>query len=103
MKQRSRPQSGQLSQSEEKYLRLRMNRMICGGLNGMKIRQSLPQAYPGQVPWKAQWVGAGVYGLWSNPGVRAAVDCGETDGGDVREEIMVETPVEESQAAMEAR
>ena len=40
MKQRSRPQSGQLSQSEEKYLRLRMKRMICGGLNGMKIRQS---------------------------------------------------------------
>ena len=27
--------------------------------------------------------------MWSNPSVRAAVDCGETDQGDVREEIMV--------------
>ena len=25
-------------------------------------------------------------GLWSNPRARAAVDCGETDQGDVREE-----------------
>ena len=27
--------------------------------------------------------------MWSNPRVRAAVDCGETDLGDVREEIVV--------------
>ena len=27
--------------------------------------------------------------MWSNPRARAAVDCGETDGGDVREEIVV--------------
>ena len=27
--------------------------------------------------------------MWSNPRVRAAVDCGETDRGDVRREIMV--------------
>ena len=27
--------------------------------------------------------------MWSNPRARAAVDCGETDQGDVREEIMV--------------
>ena len=27
--------------------------------------------------------------MWSNPHVRAAVDCRETDGGQVREEIMV--------------
>ena len=31
--------------------------------------------------------------------MRAAVDCGETDRGDAREEIVVK----ESQAAMEAR
>ena len=37
----------------------------------------------------AQWLGAGVSGLWSNPRVSAAVDCRDTDGGDVREEIMV--------------
>ena len=27
--------------------------------------------------------------MWSNPRARAAVDCGETDGGDVREETVV--------------
>ena len=41
--------------------------------------------------------------MWSNARARAGVDCREMDRGDVREEIMVETPVEESQAAMEAR
>ena len=37
----------------------------------------------------AQWLGAEVEGLRSNPRVRAAVDCGETDQGDVREETVV--------------
>ena len=27
--------------------------------------------------------------MWSNPRVRAAVDCGEMDQGDVREEVVV--------------
>ena len=27
--------------------------------------------------------------MWSNPKVRAALNCGETDQGDVREEIVV--------------
>ena len=27
--------------------------------------------------------------MWSNPRVRAAVDCGKTDQGGVREEIVV--------------
>ena len=27
--------------------------------------------------------------MWSNPRARAAVDYGETDGGDLREEIVV--------------
>ena len=27
--------------------------------------------------------------MWSNPRARADVDCGETDGGDVTEEIVV--------------
>ena len=39
--------------------------------------------------------------MWSNPRARAAVDCGDTGREDVREEIVVEMPVEESQAAME--
>ena len=42
-----------------------------------------------QVPWKAQRLGVGVWGLWSNHREKAAVDCGETDRGDVREEIVV--------------
>ena len=42
-----------------------------------------------QVPWKVQQLGAGVWGLWSNPRVRAAIDCRETDRWDVREEIVV--------------
>ena len=41
--------------------------------------------------------------MWSNPRARAAVDCRETDQGDVRKENVVGMPVEESQAAMEAR
>ena len=53
----------------------------------------MPQPYIPQtgalVPRKAQQLGAGVNGLWRNPRARAAVDFRETDGGDVREEIVV--------------
>ena len=56
--------SGQLSESELKHLRLRVKQLICGSLNGMRLRQSLPQPYTPWtgtlVPWKAQWLGAGV-------------------------------------------
>ena len=65
----------------------------------MKIRLSLLQPYIPQtgmwVPWKAQQLGAGVWGVWSYPRARASVDCGETDGGAVREEIVMGT-MEES-------
>ena len=84
---------GQLSESEEKHLRLRVKQLISGSLNGMRIRQSLPQPYIPQtgmqVPWKAQQLGTGVWGLWTEPRSRAAVDCREMDGGDVRKEIIV--------------
>ena len=57
-------EAGQLSESEEKHLRLRVKQLICGSLNGMRIRQSLPQPYIPQtgmqVPWKVQQLGAGV-------------------------------------------
>ena len=47
----------------------------------MRIRQSLPQPYIPQtgmlVPWKVQQLGAAVWGVWSNLGMRAAVDCRE--------------------------
>ena len=36
---------GQLSESEKKHLRLRVPQLICGSLNGMRIRQSLPQPH----------------------------------------------------------
>ena len=87
------PTVGQLSESEEKHLRLRVKQLICGSLNGMRIIQSLPWPYipqtGTQVPWKAQWLGPGVWGLWRDPRTRAAVNCGEMDRGDVREEIVV--------------
>ena len=74
---------------------MRMKQLICGSLNGMRIRQSLPQPYiprtGKQVPCKAQQLEAGALGLWSNSRVMAAVDCGKTDLGDVREEIVVES------------
>ena len=40
-----------------------------------------------QVPWKVKGLEAGARGLWSDPRVRAAIDCGEMDQGDLREEI----------------
>ena len=79
-----------LSESQEKYLRLRVKELICGSLSGVRIRQFLPQPctpWTGmQVLWEVQRLGHGVQGLWSNPRVRAAVQYGEMDRGDVREE-----------------
>ena len=43
-----------------------------------------------QVPWTVQQLGAGVCGVWSDLRVRDAVDFRETDGGEVREEIVVQ-------------
>ena len=58
------PTSGQLSESEEKHLRLRVKQLMCRSLKGMRIRQSLLQPYKPRtgmlVPGKAQWQGAGV-------------------------------------------
>ena len=49
-----------LSESEEKHLKLKVKQLICDSLNGMRIRQSLPQPYVTwtgmQVSWKAQWL-----------------------------------------------
>ena len=80
-------------ESEEKHLRLRVKQLTCGSLNGMRIRQSLLMPYiprtGTQVPRKAQRLGAEIWGLWSNPRVRAAVNCRGTDQGDVKEETVV--------------
>ena len=95
------------TESEEKHFRLRVKQLICGSLNGMRIRQSLLQPYISQtrmqVPWKVQQLEAGVWGLWSNPRVRAAVDCGGMIKGMWGRRLWWEMPVEESRAAMEAR
>ena len=64
LKQGSDPHIGALTELEEKHLRLRVKQLICGSLNGVRIRQSLPQPYIAQtgmqVPEKAQQLGAGV-------------------------------------------
>ena len=39
------PTEGQLPESEEKHLRLRVKQLICGSQKGRKIRESLPQPY----------------------------------------------------------
>ena len=82
-----------MSESEEKHLKLRVKQLICGSLNGMRIRQFLLQPYIPRtgmrVPWKAQWLGVGVWGIWSDPRARVAVDCEETDSGEVREETVI--------------
>ena len=58
------PTSEQLSESEEKHLRLRVKQLFCGSLSGMRLRQPLLQPYiprtGTQVTWKVQWLGAGV-------------------------------------------
>ena len=66
----------------------------------MRIRQSLPQPY---IPQTVQWLAAGIQGLWSNPRARAAVDCGEMDQGDVREETVMGNVCGGKQEAMEAK
>ena len=56
------PQWGNCLSQRRNILRLRVKQLICGSLNGMRIRQSLPQPYIPQtgmlVSWKAQWLGA---------------------------------------------
>ena len=42
LKQGSNSHIRELSEAEEKHLRLRVKQLICGSLNGMRIRQSLP-------------------------------------------------------------
>ena len=56
--------SGQLSESEEKCLRLRVRQLIHGSLNGMRIRQSLPQTYIPQT-WTQVVPGSAAAGSWS--------------------------------------
>ena len=78
-------------ESKEKRLRLSMKQLVCGSLNGMRIRQSLPQPY---IHWAGTWVSwkgsSWELELGSNPRASAAVDCEERNRGDVREGIVVQ-------------
>ena len=42
------PALGQLSESEEKHLRLSVKQLICGSLNGVRISPRQSHTYPGQ-------------------------------------------------------
>ena len=54
LKQGSDPTLGQLSESEEKHFRLGVKQLICGSLNGMRIRQSLhSHTHSGQEHWSS--------------------------------------------------
>ena len=69
---------GQLSESEEKDLRLTVKQVICGSLNGMRIRQSLLQPYMPrtgmQVPRKVQELEFRDYGMFLEQGLLLTVD-----------------------------
>ena len=58
------PHPGNCLSHRRKHLRLRVKQLICGSLNGVRIRQSLPQPYiprtGTQLPYKVQGLGAGV-------------------------------------------
>ena len=83
------PTVGQLSELEEKHLRLKMKQLICGSLNGMRIRQPLTQTYiyrTGMLVPSTSWtLGSCSLGIVEqNPRARAPVDCGEIDWENVR-------------------
>ena len=58
------PTLGQLSESEGKHLRWRVKQLICEGLNGMGIGQSLLQPYIPQTGTQILLEGAAA-GSWS--------------------------------------
>ena len=65
LKQGSNPHIGQLSESEEKHVRLRGKQLICGSLNGMRIRQSLllPHVPPDRDAGALEGTAAGSWSL----------------------------------------
>ena len=70
-----------------------MKQLTCGSINGMRIRQSLPPPHVPQTGTQVSWRCSSWEPEFRDggaiPGRRAAVDCGEIDGGDVRQEIVV--------------
>ena len=96
-----------MSESEEKHLRLRVKQLLCGSLNGMRIRQSLTQTYirgqehgsPGRDSgWELEFRDCGaipVRGLLLTVDRQIEGMCGRR--------LWWEMPVEENLAAVEAR
>ena len=85
---------------------MRVKQLICGSLNGMRLKTDLATAIHtlDKNAGPLEGTGAGSWSLGSGhrgwePRMRAAVDCGEMDPGEVREEIVMKMPVEESRAA----
>ena len=73
-----------LSESEEKHLRLRVKPLISGSLNGIRIRQYLPQPYiPGQEHWSP-----GKHNSWE----LECRDCGAIPGQGLM--LTAERPIE---------
>ena len=109
------PTAGQLSESEEKHLRLRVKQLTCGSLNGMRIRQSLlatmhtldrGRSYPGQgcrspgrhSGWELEFRDCGAI-----PGRRLLLTAERWIEGMWGRRLWWKISVVESQAAMEAR
>ena len=98
---------GQLSESEEKHLRLIVKQLICGSLNGMRIRQSLLQPYIPRMGmlvfgrysgWELEFRDCGAIPWW---GLLLTVE--RRIEGIWGRRLWWEMPVEEGQADMEAR
>ena len=100
LKQGSDPHIRATSESEEKHLRLRVKQLICGSLNGMRIRQSLPQPYKPQI---AQWLGGEFRDCRAIPRQGLLLTVERWSEGMWGRRLWWEMPVEESWADMEAR
>ena len=99
-KQEFVPTSEQLSKSEEKHFRLRVKQLICGSLNGMRIRQSLPQPYipqtGAQAPWRAQQLELEFRDSGAIPGQGLLLTAERQTEGIRGRRLWLEMPVEET-------
>ena len=94
------PTSGQLSGSEGKHLRLRVRELICGSLNGMRTDSPChSHRYPRRCGgWELEFRDCGAI-----PGQGLVLTVERQIEGVWGRRLWWEMPVEESQAAIEAR
>ena len=81
------PTAEQLSESEGKLLRLRVKQLICGSLNTV-LATATHTADRHPDPLEGSMAGSWGLEIVEQPRARDAVDCGETDQGDVREIVL---------------